>query len=46
MAIFIDELAFTNEAFVNEAKLGILVGSILSGVLGYLVLNRFLPKAP
>ena len=34
VSLFIAELAFTDEALVNEAKVGIFAGSIVSGVLG------------
>lgn len=44
MSIFIGELAFVDESIVNEAKLGILFGSLISGIFGYLVLHRVLPK--
>ena len=44
MAIFIGELAFTDESIVNEAKLGILIGSAVAGGLGYLILNWTLPR--
>ena len=29
---------------LNDAKLGILVGSLLSGIIGYLYLSKVLPK--
>lgn len=45
MAIFIGELAFTSEALIAEAKLAILVTSLASGIFGYLVLQRALPKS-
>lgn len=39
MSLFIGGLAFgTNEVFMNSAKIGILVGSFLSGIVGYLIL--------
>lgn len=45
MSLFIGMLAFANSAeLVEEAKIGILAGSIISGVIGYLVL-RFAPSA-
>jgi NhaA family Na+:H+ antiporter len=44
MSIFISELAYTNEAFINQAKVGILIASLSSGALGALVLNMALPK--
>ncbi len=49
MSLFIDTLAFENlpadTVFDFDARLGILLGSLASGVLGYLVLNRTLPRA-
>jgi NhaA family Na+:H+ antiporter len=49
MSLFIDTLAFENlpvdAVFDFDARLGVLLGSLASGVLGYLVLNRTLPKA-
>ena len=49
MSLFIDGLAFENlppEAVFNfDERLGILLGSLLSGVAGYLVLDRTLPRA-
>ena len=49
MSLFIDTLAFENlpadAVFDFDARLGILLGSLASGVLGSLVLNRTLPKA-
>jgi NhaA family Na+:H+ antiporter len=49
MSLFIDTLAFENlpvdTVFDFDARLGILLGSLASGVLGYLVLYRMLPRA-
>jgi NhaA family Na+:H+ antiporter len=44
MSLFITELAFADERLVNQAKLGILAASLLSAVIGYLVLGRVLPR--
>ena len=45
MSLFIGMLAFAPSALlVEEAKLGVIAGSLLSGVLGYLVL-RFAPPS-
>jgi NhaA family Na+:H+ antiporter len=44
MSIFISELAYTNETFINQAKVGILIASLASGVLGALVLHKTLPE--
>ena len=40
VSLFIAELAFTDETLVNEAKVGIFAGSIVSGVLGTVLLAR------
>lgn len=46
VALFIANLSFGTEALLlNQAKLGVLLGSLLSGILGYSVLKRVLPKA-
>jgi Na+:H+ antiporter, NhaA family len=49
MSLFIDTLAFQNlpadTVFDFDARLGILLGSLASGVVGYFVLDRTLPKA-
>ncbi|MBN2597436.1 Na+/H+ antiporter NhaA [Labilibaculum sp.] len=40
MAIFIANLAFiSNPEFIDSAKIGILIGSFISGIIGYLVLR-------
>ncbi|MBX3101211.1 MAG: Na+/H+ antiporter NhaA [Bacteroidetes bacterium] len=46
MSMFISELAFTEQAFKETAKIGILLGSILSGVAGFLLLKYLLPQKP
>lgn len=41
MAIFIGSLAFANSPeYLDSAKIGILIGSLISGVIGYLILAR------
>lgn len=46
MSLFIGMLAFaSSHALIEEAKLGVIAGSLLSGVLGYVIL-RFAPAAP
>ena len=40
ISLFIGALAFTDEASVSAAKLGVLAGSLVSGVAGWLVLRR------
>ncbi len=44
MSLFIAELAFTEESLLHTAKIGILAGSLLAGVLGYLILRSQAPK--
>lgn len=40
MSLFITGLAYTDAALVADAKIGILTGSLLSGILGYLFLRK------
>ena len=43
MSLFVGALAFPgNQALIDEAKLGVLVGSLVSAIVGFLVL-RFAP---
>ena len=44
MSIFISELAYTNETFIDQAKVGILIASIAAGIIGAIVLHFTLPK--
>lgn len=48
MSLFVGSLAFENTAFdqsmVFDERLGIILGSLLSGVMGYLVLHLTLPS--
>ncbi len=47
MSLFIGSLAFSSTTAVShvfDERLGILVGSLLSGLLGYLLLNVVLPR--
>lgn len=47
VSIFIATLSFPEGSqLLNDAKLGILLGSILAGILGYLMLKITLPKEP
>lgn len=49
VSLFIANLSFDTSAhgvdLLNHAKLGIVIGSIVSGFLGFLMLKMFLPKA-
>jgi NhaA family Na+:H+ antiporter len=40
VSLFITNLAFDDPSLVEEAKLGILVASILAAIIGVLVLSR------
>ncbi len=46
MSLFINSLAFENEMYQNQAKMGILSASIIAGLLGYFILKNALNKAP
>ncbi|GEC72889.1 sodium/proton antiporter, NhaA family [Flavobacterium flevense] len=39
MSIFISMLSFNNQLFIEEAKLSILITSLIAGILGYLILK-------
>lgn len=43
MSLFINGLAFTDQLLIDSAKMGILFGSVVAGLLGYLVI-RFTTK--
>ena len=49
MSLFVGSLAFENVALdpevIFDERLGIIVGSLLSGIFGYIVLHMTLPKA-
>jgi len=40
MSLFITELAFSDDAMIDNAKSGILLASVVSGIVGLLVLNK------
>ena len=44
MSLFISDLAFDNEVHIATAKIGILAASLASGILGFIVLSKSLPK--
>jgi NhaA family Na+:H+ antiporter len=44
MSLFISELAYVEPAMLAHAKFGILLGSLISGVVGYVILSRAMPK--
>lgn len=39
MSLFIAELAFVDKLLVEEAKLGILIASLIAGIFGYLIIR-------
>jgi NhaA family Na+:H+ antiporter len=45
MSLFIAGLAFNNPALIDLSKIGILTGSLLSGVVGFLFLKTSSPKS-
>ena len=45
MSLFISDLAFADENLIATAKVGILAASLTSGILGFVILSRSLPKA-
>ena len=45
VSLFIANLSFMDEIhLLNEAKMGVLLGTVLAGFLGYIILNHTLPK--
>jgi NhaA family Na+:H+ antiporter len=48
MSLFVGSLAFeaTGENLLFDERLGIIIGSLASGVLGFLVLNQSLKPVP
>jgi len=44
MSLFVTDLAFNDEALIATAKVGILAASLTSGMVGYVLLSRSLPK--
>ena len=49
MSLFVGSLAFENavlnQELVFDERLGIILGSLLSGVMGYVVLHLTLPRS-
>lgn len=48
VSLFIANLSFGNSdpVLLNQAKFGVLSGTLIAGILGYVVLNIMLPKRP
>ncbi|MEM8749142.1 MAG: Na+/H+ antiporter NhaA [Pseudomonadota bacterium] len=44
MSLFIGTLAFDDAETINQVRLGVLMGSLVSGVLGYVLLRQSCPK--
>jgi NhaA family Na+:H+ antiporter len=44
MSLFISNLAFSRAVNLDPAKIGVLIGSLIAGILGYIVLNTSLKK--
>ena len=42
MSLFITNLAFDNQIFIDASKIGILIGSLISGIGGYFLLKSTL----
>jgi NhaA family Na+:H+ antiporter len=39
VALFVNELAFDNEVLVSDGKMGILAASLISAIIGYVMLR-------
>lgn len=45
VSLFIANLSFGNEPLLlNQAKMGVIMGTVISGILGYIVLSLTMPK--
>lgn len=44
VALFVNDLAFDSEVLIERGKIGILVGSFLAGIAGYLLLRLSCPE--
>ena len=45
MSLFITELAYGTEPSAHFARIGVLLGSVVAGAVGYFILKRTLPPA-
>ena len=45
MSIFITLLAFDNKSLIDESKIAVMLGSVISGLIGYLILRISLQKS-
>jgi Na+:H+ antiporter, NhaA family len=46
MSLFINSLAFENQIYSEQAKMGILLASFLSGLTGYAIIRTAIKKLP
>ena len=46
MSLFLGTIAFDHERYAAAIRIGVLAGSVVSGVVGYLWLRRVLPPVP
>jgi len=44
MSLFITNLAFTDQGYITQAKIGIFIASIIGGMLGYFILKKIQSK--
>ena len=44
MSLFIGNLAFADPLLIDAVKIGVLSGSTIAAIAGYLLLSRALPK--
>jgi len=44
MSLFVSDLAFDDPALITAAKIGILAASLISGIIGFVILSKALPK--
>jgi len=40
MSLFVAELAFDNEVYINQAKIGILFASLIASIIGYILMRK------
>ncbi len=45
ISLFVSELAFKTSPLANSARIGILIGSLVAGAIGFAILRRTLPAA-
>jgi NhaA family Na+:H+ antiporter len=45
MSLFINNLAYSDQTFIDSAKMGILIGSLIAGLVGFVILKAALKSA-